>query len=178
MKTSSGPRLIAGRLPPRPARVGAQMATLVRDIMDADPVTVTEDTKVEEVIRLLQENELPGLPVVNEGGRCVGIVTEADLVLGDDERDLHLPHYFNLFGGMVFLEPLHHFEDRLRKAFAASAKDMMTADPDTVDADATVEEAGRTIARAGHNRLPVVEHGRLVGVVTRVDVLEALVGRE
>lgn len=154
------------------------MATLVRDIMDADPVTVTEDAGIEEVIRVLQEHELPGVPVVNEGGRCVGIVTEADLVLADEQGDLHLPHYVNVFGGLVFLEPLQRFEKRLRKAFAATANDMMSADPDTVDVDATVEEAGRKITRAGHNRLPVVEHGRLVGVVTRVDVLEALVGRE
>lgn len=154
------------------------MATLVRDIMDADPVTVSEDTSIEEVLHTLRRHELPGVPVVNEGGRCVGIITESDLVIADEERELHLPHYISVFGGLIFLEPLKRYEDRLRKAFAATARDMMTRDPDTVDADATVEEAARTIARAGHNRLPVVEHGRLVGVVTRVAVLEALVGRE
>ena len=151
------------------------MPTLVRDIMDRDPVTVGSDATVESVIHLLRDHELPGVPVVNEAGRCVGIVTEADLVVADDERDLHLPHYISVFGGLVFLEPLKHFESRLKKAFAATAADMMTRDPDTVSPDATVEEAARTIAESGHNRLPVVEHGRLVGVVTRVDVLEALV---
>ncbi len=55
---------------------------------------------------MLRENELPGVPVVNDGGRCVGIVTETDLVLPDDDGDLHLPHYVNIFGGTVFLEPL------------------------------------------------------------------------
>jgi CBS domain-containing protein len=50
----------------------------------------------------------------------------------------------------------------------------MTEDPVTIEADASVQEAGRIIVRRGHNRLPVTEHGRLVGVVTRVDVLEAL----
>ena len=48
-------------------------------------------------------------------------VTEADLVLPDDQGDLHIPHYVNLFGGTVFLESLNHFEERLRKAFASSA---------------------------------------------------------
>jgi CBS domain-containing protein len=86
------------------------MALTVRDIMDSDPVTVRLTDDVETVVRLLRRHELPGLPVVNEGGRCVGIVAEA----------------------------------------------------------------GRLIVRRGHNRLPVAEHGRLVGVVTRVDVLEAL----
>jgi CBS domain-containing protein len=75
---------------------------------------------------------------------------------------------------MVFLEPLRGFEARLKKAAAATARDMMTADPVTVDADDPVRKAARLIADSGHNRLPVVEGGKLVGVVTRVDVLGAL----
>ena len=149
-------------------------AAFVSEIMDPDPVTVREDTGVEDVIRLLRENELPGVPVVNDGGRCVGIITERDLILADEEGELHLPHYVQLFGGMIPLEPLQRFEDHLRKAFASKASDMMTEDPTTIEPGATVREAARIISESGHNRLPVVEHGRLVGVVTRVDVLSAL----
>lgn len=150
------------------------MPATVADIMERDPVTVTPETPVEAVIRLLQEHAVPGLPVVNEGGRCVGIVTEADLVISEEDADLHLPHFLNLFGGMVFVEPLKRFEGRLRKAFASTVADMMTPDPVTIEASATAHEAAREIAEGGHNRLPVVEHGQLVGVVTRVDVLQAL----
>jgi CBS domain-containing protein len=150
------------------------MAEFVRDIMDPDPATVAPETPVEEVVRLMRERELPGVPVVDDDGRCVGIVTEADLVLPDDQGDLHIPHYVNLFGGTVFLEPLSRFEHRLRKAFASDAADMMTRRPDTVGPDTTVREAARLIHESGHNRLPVVEDDRLVGVVTRVDVLGAL----
>jgi CBS domain-containing protein len=150
------------------------MALTVRDIMDAEPVTVSPTDDVETVVRILRGHELPGVPVVNEGGRCLGIVTEADLVLADEQGDLHIPHYIELFGGVVFLEPLHRFEERLKKAFASTVADLMTEDPVTIEPDASVAEAGRLIVRRGHNRLPVVEHGRLVGVVTRVDVLEAL----
>ena len=150
------------------------MAAVVRDIMDPDPPSVKPETPVEEVVGTLRRHELPGLPVVDDEGRVVGIVTEADLVLPDDEGDLHIPHYINLFGGTVFLEPLGRFEDRLRKAFASTAADMMTEDPDTVAPDTSVREAARLIHESGHNRLPVVENGRLVGVVTRLDVLGAL----
>jgi CBS domain-containing protein len=150
------------------------MAELVSEIMEAAPETVSPDTPVEEVIALLRQNELPGVPVVDAEGNCIGIVTESDLVLPDDQGDLHIPHYVNLFGGTVFLEPLSRFEERLRKAFASNAGDMMTRDPDTVAPDTTVREAARLIHESGHNRLPVVEDGRLVGVVTRVDVLGAL----
>src|SRR5687768_1668674 len=103
--------------------------------MDSDPVTIAPDTSVEDVVATLREHQLPGIPVVDEDRRCVGIVTEADLVLPDDNGDLHIPHYINLFGGTVFLESLGRFEGRLRKAFAANAADMMTRDPDTVDPD-------------------------------------------
>jgi CBS domain-containing protein len=150
------------------------MAEVVRDIMDANPATVSPDTPVDEVVNALRTHELPGVPVVDSDGRCVGIVTEADLVLPDDEGDLHIPHYINLFGGTIFLEPLGRFEERLRKAFASRAEDMMTRDPQTVAPHTTVREAARIIHESGHNRLPVVEDGRLVGVVTRVDVLGAL----
>ncbi len=146
----------------------------VREIMETDVPIVTVADSVEKVLRVLRDHELPGVPVVNEGGRCVGIITEADLVISDEDADLHLPHYFQLFGGIVFLESISRFEERVRKAFAATAEDMMTTDPVTVDSDARVSEAARIISRSGHNRLPVVEHGRLVGVVTRLDVLEAL----
>ena len=153
------------------------MAT-VAEIMDADPVTVGPDASVEDVVRTLKRHELPGVPVVNDGGRCVGIVTEADLVLTDEEGDLHIPHYVELMGGIVYLEPLRRFEERLRKATASTAGDMMTEDPVTVESSASVKQAARIIAEEGHNRLPVVEHGRLVGVVTRIDVLQALAAEE
>jgi CBS domain-containing protein len=150
------------------------MALTVRDIMDADPVSVTVADSVETVLHVMRDHDLNGVPVVNEGGRCVGIITEADLVLSDENEDFHLPHYFQLFGGLVFLERWSHFEERARKAFAATAEDMMTEDPITIEPDATIRDAAGLIARKKHNRLPVIEHGRLVGIVTRVDVLEGL----
>ena len=150
------------------------VARTVGEIMERDPATVRPEDPVEHVLRVLSENELHGVPVVSDGGRCVGIITESDLVLSGEQQDLHLPHYVELFGGLIFLESHKHFEERLRKAVAATARDLMTPDPMTISPDATVEEAARIISSSGHNRLPVVEQGRLVGVVTRVEVLEAL----
>ncbi|HKG02800.1 MAG TPA: CBS domain-containing protein [Conexibacter sp.] len=150
----------------------------VADIMERDPVTVTPEDTVETLLRTLREHELPGVPVVNGGGRCVGIVTESDLVLVDEEEDLRLPLHIDLFGGTVFLGRLKPFEDRVKKAIASTVADMMTEDPATVAPDTDVHDAARLIAEHRHNRLPVVEHGRLVGVVTRLDVLEALVSPE
>ena len=147
----------------------------VREIMDPDLPTVLPSDTVEHVVHVLRDHDVPGVAVVNEGGRCIWVVTQADLVIADEEgRDLHLPHMISLFGGVVFLEPLQHLEDRLRKVFANTVSDMMTADVQTIAPTATVHEAARLISRSGHNRLPVTEDGRLVGVVTRVDALAAL----
>lgn len=149
-------------------------ALTVAEIMDPEAVTIGPQADVETAIRLMADTDVPGLPVINDGGRCIGIVTEADLVLADEQGDLHLPHYIELFGGVIYLEPLKRFEERLRKAFASQVKDLMTEDPDTIESTASVREAAKLIASSGHNRLPVTEHGRFVGLVTRVDVLDAL----
>ena len=150
------------------------MSLTVREIMDAEPATVTPEASVEDVVRALRSHELTGVPVINDGGRCVGIITEDDLVMSGDEGDLHLPHYIELFGGIVFLESMSHFEERLQRATASTAQDLMSEDPVTIEPDATVQQAGRAMSHHKHNRLPVTEHGRLIGVVTRVDVLDAL----
>lgn len=145
----------------------------VADIMDREVVTASPDDGVESLIRLLREHELPGVPVV-EDGRLIGIVTEGDLILRADDADLHLPHYLELWGGIVFLEPLKHLEEKLRKAFAIKVREMMTTEVVTIEPQAGVHQAARLISSSGHNRLPVVEDGRLVGVITRVDCLGAL----
>src|SRR3954463_919851 len=98
----------------------------VREYMDDDPATVTPDTKAEDVARLIGEHELHGVPVVNEAGRPIGIVTENDLVMADEEGDLHIPHYIELFGGLVFLESTRGFEKRVKKALGAAGKGMKT----------------------------------------------------
>jgi len=154
------------------------MARKVADIMDRDVVTVAPDDDVETLIRLLREHELPGVPVTENDQRLVGIVTESDLILKGEDSEVHLPHYIELFGGVVFLEPLQHLEEKIRKAFATKVRDMMTADVETISSDASVEEAARLISRSGHNRLPVTAGDRLIGVVTRVDCLAALSGDE
>ena len=145
--------------------------------MDTSLVSVTPEDDIKSVLEALREHDLPGVPVVDGDGSLVGIITESDLVISDDENDFHLPHYVNIMGGIVFLESMKHFEERARKAFAAQAVDLMTADPVTVGPDDDASEAGRLISTHHHNRLPVVDDdGKLVGVVTRVDVLAALTG--
>jgi CBS domain-containing protein len=147
--------------------------------MQTDVLTVRPEEGVERLLQLMRQHELPGVPVVDADQRLVGIVTESDLVMRDEEADLHLPHHIDLLGGVIFLESMKHYEERLRRGLASTVEEMMTADPVTVSPESSVREAGRIIAERKHNRLPVVAaDGRLVGVVTRVDVLAALVASE
>jgi CBS domain-containing protein len=106
----------------------------------------------------------------------VGIVSESDLVLGDEQADLHLPHYLNIMGGVVFVGSMKGFEERLNKAFATNVRDLMTPDPVVASVGDSAEAVAKKIADAHHNHLPVVEgDGRLAGMVTRADALAALV---
>ncbi len=149
----------------------------VADIMDREPHSVFPDDDVRSVIDVLQKHDLPGVPVVDADRKVVGIITDSDLVISDENADFHLPHYVNIMGAVVFLESTKHFEERAQKAFASTAAEMMTADPYTVGPDEPAEKAAKLISQKKHNRLPVVDdEGRLVGVVTRVDVLAALTG--
>src|SRR4029077_994005 len=147
----------------------------VRDIMAPNPPTVGPEEPVDDVLSLMAERDEEVVLVVNDGRRCIGIIPEADLVIGEEEGDIHIPHYVEIMGGVVFLEPLRKFEEKIKKAVASRARDLMSEDPVTLDAVASAPEAAKVIVDRHHNHLPVVEHGRLVGLVTRADVLAALV---
>jgi CBS domain-containing protein len=82
-------------------------------------------------------------------------------------------------GGIVFTGSMKGFEKRLNKAFATKVRDLMTADPFSVETDDGVEKAARLIAEKHHNHLPVTDgDGKLAGMITRADVLAALVDEE
>jgi len=146
------------------------------EIMDTTVPSVSPDADARNAIELLAKTDKAAIPVVDEDRRVVGIVSESDLVLSDEEADLHLPHYLNIMGGIVFVGSMKGFEERLDKAFATKVSELMTADPVVVHDYASAETVARRIAEKHHNHLPVVDdEDRLVGLVTRADALAALV---
>ncbi len=155
------------------------MAKTVAEIMDTDVPALGPQDEARRAIELLAEREIGALPVVNSEERLIGIVSESDLVLSDEEADLHLPHYLNIMGGIVFTGSMKGFESRLNKAFATNVRDLMTADPVSVRTDDGVEKAARLIAEEHHNHLPVTDgDGKVAGMITRADVLAALVDEQ
>jgi CBS domain-containing protein len=146
------------------------------EIMDAEVPAVSPDADARNAIELLARTEKGAIPVVDEDRHVIGIVSESDLILSEEESDLHLPHYLNIMGGIVFVGSMKGFDKRLEKAFATKVSELMTADPIVVRSDDDAETVAKTIADEHHNHLPVVDgEGRLAGLVTRADALAALV---
>lgn len=145
----------------------------IQDFMTANPVTVTPTDSVETVLNRLEEKNISGLPVVDEAGKVVGIVSEADLLF--KERPIRLPLYLTFLGGVIYLEPLDHFVQQLKKCLGMLVQDVMTSNPMTIAPDASISQAADIMLTKRVNRLPVVDHtGKLIGIVTRNDLLRAL----
>lgn len=144
--------------------------------MDRDVPSVRPEEEARAAIDLLAKTDLGAIPVIDESNKVVGIVSESDLIISEEESDLHLPHYLNIMGGIVFVGSMKGFDERLEKAFASKVSELMTANPIVARDFENVDRVAKKIADEHHNHLPVVDaDGLLVGMVTRADALAALV---
>ena len=140
----------------------------VRDLMTTDVVTVRADMPLKEVARLLLERRISGVPVVGEDGAVLGVVSEADFL----RKEAGDPAQRRRLGLRWLVHDRHAEEDRQRVA-AVSAGEAMTRPAVTIGADRPLSEAARRMTDGRIKRLPVVEDGRLVGILTRTDVVRA-----
>ena len=144
----------------------------VADIMVTDVVTVTPDMGVKEFAELMRDKGIGGAPVVNDNDELIGMVTEGDLMALD--AALHFPHYIQFLDSVIYLESGKKFEERLKKALAATVGEVMTPQVRAVDPDDPVRKVATLMADHGFDRVPVVEDGKVVGIVGRHDVLRVL----
>src|SRR4029078_4253753 len=100
------------------------------EIMARDVPTVSPADDARTAIDLLAKSDLGAIPVVHRGNQGVGIVSESDLIISEEESDLHLPHYLNIMGGIVFVGSMKGLEERLEKDFANEDAEVLT--PDTI----------------------------------------------
>lgn len=144
--------------------------------MSRDVPTVHPSDDARTAINLLAKTDFGAIPVVADDNELVGIVSESDLVISEEESDLHLPHYLNIMGGIVFVGSMKGFEERLEKALATKVSELMTAGPIVAHDYESADRVAKKIAESHHNHIPVVDaDGYLAGMVTRADVLGALV---
>lgn len=148
----------------------------VRDIMQTEVIMVTSETTVRDLADILAEHKISGVPVVDEERHVVGMVSEADVILQD--ADLHFPYYIQFLDSVIYLESVHKFKERFRKAFGAKVADIMSTDVVTISPEATIREAATFMADNKINRLPVTDALELVGIVTRGDIVRAIAESE
>jgi CBS domain-containing protein len=147
---------------------------VARDIMTADPVTVGPELTVTEAAHLMTERRVGALPVV-QGGKMIGLVTEGDLIMQDAR--VHFPTYLSLLGGYLFAPGANErFESSLRKAVAATVADVMTHEPITVTADASVTDVATLMVERDIARVPVMDGDTVIGIVTKSDIVRSLAG--
>jgi CBS domain-containing protein len=150
----------------------------VKDVMSPSPLTVSVDATVSEAAAILRKNRIGGLPVT-DGEMIVGIVTETDILslldTGEISDDLWLPSPLE-----VVEVPIREFInwEKTRSALAdignSPISSVMSDNVISIDEDADIEEAAGIMLREGIARLPVVKDGRLVGIVTRLDIVRGV----
>lgn len=142
----------------------------VKDFMTCQVVTVTPETSILDAARLMLEHKISGLPVLDDGGRVVGIISEHDLLRGG-KKDVRTqrPHWLRLMIERVNLaDESARFQER-------KVREAMTPDPVTITETAPLEEAGRIIGENDIKRLPVVRDSKLVGIIARADIVRAII---
>jgi CBS domain-containing protein len=154
-------------------KAGSMHTVKVSEAMTPDPITVKPEMEVTEVAGIMVANNIGGMPVLDDDGILIGIVTESDLIVQDTE--VEFPSFVSFLSGYVFVPgSLHRFEEKFKKAVAATAREIMTADVITVDADDSVEDVATMMSKKKLKRFPVVKDGALVGMITMADIVKLI----
>ena len=144
-----------------------------KNLMTADVITVQESASVLEAIRLMLQHRISGLPVVDAAGTVVGMVTEGDFLrraeLGTER---HAPRWIEFLAGPGRLA------DQYVHAKGRKVSDVMTSKVHVVDEEASLNEIVDVMERRRVKRVPVLRRGKLVGIVTRANLLRALAGMQ
>lgn len=138
-----------------------------KDIMSQKVATISRDAVIEDAVRIMNEKNISGIPVVDDG-KVVGIVTQKDLLYRNVEP--RFPGVFQVLGGVFFLMG-EKYNEELRKVLATKVEDVMTRDVIAADEDTEVEEVARLMIDKGINRVPVLRNGKLAGIISRADIV-------
>ena len=144
----------------------------VRDVMTVEVVSASADTTVNAIARLMAARDISGVPVLDDAGRVIGVVTELDMIVRNTR--LEPPAFFQILDGRIPLETPGHYRKRLQHMLGALARDVMTEKPVTISPDDDVEVLAKLLVEGGVNPVPVVEADKLVGIVSRADIIKMM----
>ena len=148
---------------------------LAKDVMKTELVTVGENTPVKEIARKMLDHDISGLPVVNEQGEILGVVSELDLMRKQIKPNE--PSIWTMIWGMDPDREKQH-RDAIRTYMGKTAGDVMTAPAMTVEASDSLEKVGNLMFNKKIKRVFVTEGGKLVGVVSRSAFTKLLLNDE
>lgn len=143
-----------------------------KEIMTTKVLTVQEDTGVEELARLFDERGVNAMPVLDQSGRLVGIVTQTDLV--EQDKPLHIPTVISLFDWVIYLESEKNFQEQVDKITARTVGSLCTREVVTCTPETPVSEIAELMVEHKAHLIPVLEGESLVGVVARLDVIRSM----
>ena len=145
----------------------------VKEIMSEDVISVTPETEITKAARILLEKRINGMPVIDPFGRLVGIICQSDLVA--QQKGIPVPSVFTFLESFIPLTSRKRLDKEMEKIAALTVKEAMTLEPVTVSPETDIEDVARLMVDKKYHTLPVVEDGRVVGVVGKEDVLKTLI---
>jgi CBS domain-containing protein len=146
----------------------------VRDIMSSPAITVTPETEIRAVARIMRESLISGVPVVDDEGLLLGVITELDLIARN--APLKEPQYIAVLSALipVRLDEYRQYKDQLRQVIATNALELMNDDVYVVSPTTSIEEALELMLDPEVTMLPVLENEQVVGVITRTDIVRLI----
>ena len=145
----------------------------VKDIMTKELITVSPDTEIIQATKLLLENRINGIPVTDETGKLVGILCQSDLIA--QQKKLPIPSFFTFLDGLITLTSMKQIEKQVQKIAAITVAQAMTPNPITVQPDTNIESVAALMVDKNFHTIPVVDEGKLVGIVGKEDILKTLI---
>lgn len=149
------------------------MPKTVADVMSHDPIVVSPQTPLKEAIQILAERRISGLPVVDELGKLVGVISETDLMWR--ETGATPPPYIMILDSVIYLENPGRYEQELHKALGQTVGEVMTPEAITIKPEKPLREAAQLMHDKNIRRLPVIDAaGLVIGILTRGDIVRAM----
>jgi len=145
----------------------------VADVMTTAVRTVKKETSIRELAELFAEYKISTAPVVDDSGSLLGVVTETDLI--EQDRNLHIPTVISLFDWVIYLESEKKFEKELKKVTGQTVGDIFSPECTTVSPTTPVSEVADIMSREKIHAIPVLEGGRLVGIIARIDLIRSMI---
>ncbi|MGB2924157.1 MAG: CBS domain-containing protein [Limnothrix sp.] len=146
----------------------------VAEIMTTAPITVTAETPLREAIQTIAEKHVSSLPVVDQKGRIVGIISKGDLTW--QETGVDTPPYFMLLDSIIYLQNPAKHDAEIHKALGQTVGEVMSKRVYTIGPDQSVREAAHEMHDKRVGRLPVVdpETDKVLGVITQGDIIRTM----